>query len=103
MRNPRLQPAAMRGKCLTLETALEALSVRQLGGVEVKPKIIASTATVRRADSQIRALFNRRTVDIFLPAGTGPARFVFAHTAAGIGSRRENMPASPLKAEARKW
>jgi hypothetical protein len=62
------------------ETALEALSVRQLDGIDVKPKIIASTATVRRADSQIRALFNRATVDIFPPPGPDRRDSFFAHT-----------------------
>ncbi len=35
----------------------------------IRPKIVASTATVRRAENQIRALFNRRLVDIFPPPG----------------------------------
>ena len=35
----------------------------------IRPKIVASTATVRRAERQIRALFCRRTVDIFPPPG----------------------------------
>ena len=64
------------------ETALEALSLRQVDGVEVKPKIIASTATVRRADGQIRALFNRRTVDIFPPPGPDRRDSFFARTLA---------------------
>ena len=62
------------------EAALEALTVRQLDGIEVRPKIIASTATVRRADSQIRALFNRRTVDIFPPPGPDRRDSFFART-----------------------
>lgn len=62
------------------ETAIEALSVRNVDGVEVRPKIIASTATVRRADSQIRALFNRRTVDIFPPPGPDRRNSFFART-----------------------
>lgn len=33
----------------------------------MRPKVIASTATVRRADRQIRALFNRRFVEVFPP------------------------------------
>lgn len=42
------------------ETAIEELCKRDLGdGVERLPKIVASTATVRRADHQIRALFGR--------------------------------------------
>lgn len=51
------------------ETALDYLCTT--GDVEsrVRPKIVASTATVRRAESQIRALFNRDRVDIFPPPG----------------------------------
>ncbi len=62
------------------ETALESLGLRQMDGVMVKPKIIASTATVRRADSQIRALFNRKTVDIFPPPGLDRRDSFFART-----------------------
>lgn len=62
------------------ETALEALGTRQVDGATVKPKIIASTATVRRADSQIRALFNRQTVDIFPPPGPDRRDSFFART-----------------------
>lgn len=51
------------------ETALDALCTRQVDGKRVRPKIIASTATVRRAEKQIRALFNRREVDVFPPPG----------------------------------
>jgi hypothetical protein len=38
-------------------------------GRRVGPKIVASTATVRRAERQIRSLFTRRNVDIFPPPG----------------------------------
>ena len=51
------------------ETALDGLCSYERDGHQFGPKIVASTATVRRADSQIRALFNRRTVDIFPPPG----------------------------------
>jgi hypothetical protein len=66
------------------KTALDELATRDVGPVSnrpeagqvtnlphgrVRPKIIASTATVRRAENQIRALFNRRQVDIFPPPG----------------------------------
>ncbi len=47
------------------ETALEALSC--VDGM--RPKIVASTATVRKADAQITALFNRTGVHIFPPPG----------------------------------
>ena len=73
------------------ETALEALSVRQVDGVDVRPKIIASTATVRRADTQIRALFNRSTVDIFPPPGPDRRDSFFARTLRVIGEPRETV------------
>ena len=40
-----------------------------MDGKTIRPKIVASTATVRRAEKQIKALFNRDTVDIFPPPG----------------------------------
>ncbi|MEJ1931532.1 DISARM system helicase DrmA [Nostoc sp. NIES-2111] len=46
----------------------------------IAPKIVASTATVRRADSQIRALFGRTTVDIFPPPGPDRRDSFFAVT-----------------------
>lgn len=51
------------------ETALDDLCTRRTDKTPLRPKIIASTATVRRAETQIRALFNRRQVDIFPPPG----------------------------------
>jgi Helicase conserved C-terminal domain len=51
------------------ETALDELCVLDRDGQQVRPKIVASTATVRRAEMQIRALFNRRMTDIFPPPG----------------------------------
>ena len=62
------------------ETTIEELCLRQIDGVNVRPKIIASTATVRRAERQIRALFNRRTVDVFPPPGPDRRDSFFAHT-----------------------
>jgi hypothetical protein len=62
------------------ETALDELSSRQVGEKTVRPKIVASTATVRRADSQIRALFNRRVVEIFPPPGPERRNSFFART-----------------------
>jgi hypothetical protein len=62
------------------EAALDELCVRVVDGTKVGPKIIASTATVRRAENQIRALFNRRAVDIFPPPGPNRRDSFFAHT-----------------------
>jgi len=62
------------------ETALDELSTIEVDGKPIRPKIIASTATVRRAESQIRALFNRRQVDVFPPPGPDVRDSFFAQT-----------------------
>ncbi len=62
------------------ETALDELCAIEKDGKKIRPKIIASTATVRRADTQIRALFNRQTVDIFPPPGPDRLDSFFAET-----------------------
>lgn len=62
------------------ESALDELSTIEVEGRRIRPKIIASTATVRRAESQIRALFNRRTVDVFPPPGPDVRDSFFART-----------------------
>lgn len=62
------------------EAAIDYLASRDIDGVRVRPKIVASTATVRRADSQIRALFDRRSVAIFPPAGPDRRDSFFALT-----------------------
>ncbi|MCY4234372.1 MAG: helicase-related protein [Bacteroidetes bacterium] len=51
------------------ETAIDHLTQCKIGGKDVKPKIIASTATVRHAREQIRALFARSTTQVFPPPG----------------------------------
>jgi hypothetical protein len=51
------------------ESALDELCARKVGDKIIRPKIVVSTATVRRAEKQIRALFCRRLVDIFPPPG----------------------------------
>jgi hypothetical protein len=50
------------------ETAVDALSCLEVGGVGTPPKVIASTATTRRAAQQLSALF-RRSLQIFPPSG----------------------------------
>ncbi len=51
------------------ETAIDELCSWDLEGTRVRPKIIASTATIRRAREQVRSLFNRE-VRVFPPLGT---------------------------------
>lgn len=61
------------------ETAVEALCERRLeDGTVVKPKILASTATVRRAREQILSLFGRRRTSIFPPPGVDDGETWFA-------------------------
>jgi len=62
------------------ETAIEVLATREVDGHGVKPKIVASTATVRRAQDQIQALFARPTTQVFPPPGPSRRDSFFAHT-----------------------
>src|SRR5207247_4432732 len=62
------------------EAAIEALCVRQIAGPAVPPKIVASTATVRRAQDQIQALFARPLTQVFPPPGPDRRDSFFAHT-----------------------
>ncbi len=50
------------------ETAVDQLCSWQIHGQTVRPKVIASTATIRRAGHQVNSLFLRQ-VKIFPPAG----------------------------------
>jgi hypothetical protein len=62
------------------ETAIDALSTRTIDGKVVRPKIVASTATVRNAQAQVRALFARSDVRVFPPPGPNRATSFFAET-----------------------
>jgi hypothetical protein len=60
------------------EAAIEGLCVREIDGRAVRPKIVASTATVRRAQDQIQALFARSLTQVFPPPGPDRRDFFFA-------------------------
>jgi hypothetical protein len=61
------------------ETAIEYLATRRdAGGHFRRPKVIASTATVRRAREHIRALFARRGMSLFPPPGVDESETWFA-------------------------
>ena len=62
------------------ETAIDALCSDPVGVEGVRPKIVASTATVRRAEKQIRGLFGRTMVNIFPPPGPDRRTSFFAET-----------------------
>lgn len=59
------------------EIAIEALARDKDGKL---PKIVASTATVRRADRQIRSLFGRPQASVFPPPGLDRTDSFFART-----------------------
>jgi hypothetical protein len=62
------------------ETALDWLCTRGVGESAVGPKIVASTATVRRAQQQIQGLFARSRVEVFPPPGPDRRDSFFAKT-----------------------
>lgn len=62
------------------EAAIEALCVREVNGRGLRPKIVASTATVRRAQDQIQALFARPLTQVFPPPGPDRRDSFFART-----------------------
>ncbi len=83
------------------ETAIDALCSQEIEGKKIRPKIVASTATVRRASKQIQALFGRSEVDIFPPPGpdrrdsffakTVPATVKNARTYVGIAAQGRSL------------
>lgn len=62
------------------EGALDRLCWRHIEGQRIRPKIIVSTATVRKAERQVRALFDRRDTRIFPPPGPDRHDSFFART-----------------------
>lgn len=62
------------------ETAIDRLSTRTHGDRRIRPKIVASTATVRRAAGQIQALFDREHTEVFPPPGIQRTDSFFART-----------------------
>jgi hypothetical protein len=83
------------------ETAIEWLSSRTEGETTIRPKIIASTATVRRAREQIRSLFGRSSMSLFPPPGVDAGETFFATLDGDAPGRRYvgvAAPGRPLKA-----
>lgn len=62
------------------ETAIDHLMQRKIGERTIRPKIVASTATVRRAQAQVQALFGRSQVEVFPPPGPNRQDSFFAQT-----------------------
>lgn len=74
------------------EAAIDALCREPVGLEGVGPKIVASTATVRRADKQIRALFGRSAVEVFPPPLPDRKHSFFARTAPASESNPRQYP-----------
>ena len=51
------------------EAAVDELCTWEVGGQRVRPKVVASTATIRRAPDQVQKLFVRK-LEVFPPQGT---------------------------------
>ncbi len=62
------------------ETVLDRLASRSREGKTIRPKVVASTATVRRAAAQIEALFDRKQTEVFPPPGPDRRDSFFART-----------------------
>jgi hypothetical protein len=62
------------------EAAIDQLASRGSGDTKVRPKIVASTATVRRAADQITALFDRPKTSVFPAPGVDRSDSFFART-----------------------
>ena len=74
------------------ETALEAAASRRAGDRVVRPKLVASTATVRRAGEQVRKLYGRERTALFPPPGIDRTDSFFARTAEpAVGGRRRYL------------
>ena len=69
------------------ETAVDALSTWELEGHKIRPKVIASTATVRKAKEQVHGIFLRK-VDIFPAHGLDASDNFFS-------KQREVSPEKP--------
>ncbi len=59
------------------ETAVDELCSWEVDGQKVRPKVIASTATIRRAPDQVQKLFVRK-LEVFPPQGTNIRDSFFA-------------------------
>ena len=63
------------------ETAIDALCTREVDGKRLRPKIVASTATVKRASDQVQAIFARSGgAEVFPPPGPDRRTSFFART-----------------------
>jgi hypothetical protein len=61
------------------ESAIEELSSEKIGGINTRPKYIASSATIQKAMPHVKAVFDR-DVSVFPPPGISIEDNFFSHT-----------------------
>lgn len=71
------------------EPVIDELCTDRRSASPVLPKIIASTATVRRYKDQIKGLFGREDVELFPPHGLEEGRSFFAEPAVSVDGNAE--------------
>lgn len=72
------------------ETIIEELCTLRRDDCPIRPKIIASTATISRSQEQVRSLYGRERVSLFPPSGLEAGESFFATI-----TRRENGELAP--------
>ena len=90
------------------ETVIDELASRTVDETKLRPKIIASTATIRRAEAQIHALFERNCVAVFPPPGpdrhdsffavTEPSTTIPARLYVGVAAQGRSLKVVLLRA-----
>lgn len=60
------------------EAVIDELCSTQIDGNKISPKIVASTATISRADEQVKALYARENMMLFPPSGLEAGDSFFA-------------------------
>jgi len=68
------------------ETVIETLCVDPMGGM-IRPKIVASTATISRAREQVLGLYARHDVALFPPSGLDAADSFFARESVDLDGK----------------
>ena len=72
------------------EAAVQALCIREIDGETIRPKVVSSTATIRRAASQVEGLFGLE-VAVFPPLGLEADESFFAQPRRTGGGARPDL------------
>lgn len=75
--------------CALYEGIFEELCTAELGGRRIRPKLIASTATIRGAEKQIKTLYNRDQTNLFPAPGLAMGDSFFGQYARNADKKLE--------------